>query len=69
MSDADQGGSVLDRGAKCIKECTRFSGQSRTSIYAAMADGTLPYFVKGGRRFIATRDLVAWMERILKRPT
>ncbi|MCE9567797.1 MAG: helix-turn-helix domain-containing protein [Planctomycetes bacterium] len=66
MAERSHEGNVLAEGAMPIGEAVAFSGQSRTAIYDAMAGGSLPYFTKGCRRFIAKKDLIAWLGQILQ---
>lgn len=58
---------VFADGAMSPGKAVEFSGLSRSALYAAMADGSLPYFEKPGRgRLIAKRDLVEYMAMRLK---
>ena len=48
---------ILEDGATSVAEAVRWSGVGRTRLYAAMADGSLVFIQKGGRRLIPRRAL------------
>lgn len=66
MSETSKSTERVTDGAFTVKGAVGFSGQSRSAIYAAMLAGELSYFTKGTRRYIARKDLVAWLSKILK---
>jgi predicted DNA-binding transcriptional regulator AlpA len=57
---------AVSDGALSIADAVRFSGQSRSFLYEAMAAGELPYFKRGVRRFVAKRQLIKWLAEILE---
>ena len=58
---------LLGDGAITVTKAVQFSGLSRATLYAAMAEGDLAYLKRGRRRLIPRRALVAWLAEGLKR--
>lgn len=46
-------------GSVTVAEAVRFSGLGRTTLYALMAGGRLPYTKVGARRLIGRKALIA----------
>jgi excisionase family DNA binding protein len=52
---------VLSDGCVGIHEAVRFSGLSRSTLYAAMDIGELAFVKIGRRRLLPRRALVEWL--------
>ena len=50
-------------GSVTVAEAARFTGLGRTTLYALMAAGELPYTKVGARRLIGRRALVEMLAR------
>jgi len=57
---------VLADGCMSIAEAVRFSGLSRSTLYAAMDHGELVFVKVGRRRLLPRQSLVQWLARGLK---
>jgi len=54
---------ALADGCIGISEAMRFSGLSRSTLYAAMEAGELPFVKIGRRRLLPRQSLVQWLAR------
>ncbi|MFO0848374.1 MAG: hypothetical protein U0871_07445 [Gemmataceae bacterium] len=52
------GDEIFSDGAVDVRAASEFTGWGRTSLYAAMADGRLPFVRLGKRRLVPRRALV-----------
>lgn len=55
---------MTEKLAYSVPEAVAASGQSRTSVYAAMKDGSLVARKRGRRTFILVEDLKRWLENL-----
>lgn len=59
---------LLAEGCVSIAEAARFSGLSRSYLYAAMMKGELPFVTRGDRRLIPRNGLLAYLGSGLNAP-
>jgi hypothetical protein len=61
QNEAPGAEELLADGALGIADAMAFSGLGRTHLYQALGSGRLAYVIKGRRRLIPKRGLVAYL--------